>query len=85
MRVAIFAHVDAVALFEAGNVAARFNDLNLDKTSYGVGVRVHSDRSTFARLDVARSPEGWQIVFRLNDPFGLSRINKRTAQVPFAP
>jgi hypothetical protein len=85
VRVAIFEHVDAVGLFEAGNVAARFGDLNLDKTSYGFGVRVHSDTSTFARFDVARSEEGWKVVFRMNDPFRLSRFNKRTAQAPFAP
>ena len=85
VRVAIFEHVDAVGLFEAGNVAARFGDLNLDKTSYGFGVRVHSDTSTFARFDVARSEEGWKVVFRLNDPFRFSRFNKRTAQAPFAP
>jgi hypothetical protein len=85
MRVAIFEHVDAVALFEAGNVAARFGDLNLEKKSYGFGIRVHSDTATFARLDLARSDEGWRVVFRLNDPFRLSRFNKRTAQVPFAP
>jgi hypothetical protein len=85
LRVAIFEHVDAVGLFEAGNVAARFADLNLKKTSYGVGVRVHTDSATFARFDVAHSAEGWHAVFRMNDPFRLSRFNKRTAQVPFAP
>jgi hypothetical protein len=85
MRVALFEHIDAVALFEAGNVAPRFGDLNLDKKSYGFGLRVHSDTSTYARLDLARSDEGWRVVFRLNDPFRLSRVNKRTAQVPFAP
>jgi hypothetical protein len=86
LRVALMEHIDVVGLFEAGNVAARFGDLNLDKKSYGVGVRVHSRTDTFARLDLARSDEGWQVVFRMNDPLRLtSRFNKRTAQVPFAP
>jgi hypothetical protein len=48
-------------------------DLNLDKTSYGVGLRVHSRTSTLARLDVARSREGWRMSFKLSDPFRLAR------------
>jgi hypothetical protein len=79
-------HIDVVGLFEAGNVADRFADLDLDKRSYGVGIRVHTRTATFARLDLARSDEGWKIVFRMNDPLRLSsRHNKRTAQAPFAP
>jgi hypothetical protein len=86
IRVALMEHIDAVGIFEAGNVAARFGDLNLDKKSYGAGVRVHTSTATIARLDLARSSEGWQVVFRMNDPFRLtSRFNRRTAQVPFAP
>jgi hypothetical protein len=85
VRVAVFEHVDAVGLFDAGNVAARFGDLNFDKRSYGIGVRAHSATSTFARLDLARSEEGWQVVFRMNAPFNSSRFRKRTAQTPFAP
>jgi hypothetical protein len=86
LRVALMEHIDVVGLFEAGNVAARFADLDLDKKSYGVGIRVHTRTATFARLDLARSDEGWKIVFRMNDPLRLSsRHNKRTAQAPFAP
>jgi hypothetical protein len=85
VRVAIFEHLDVVGLFEAGNVAPRFAELNLDKTAYGVGLRVHTATDTFARFDVAHSEEGWHFVFRMNDPFRLSRFNKRTAQAPFAP
>jgi hypothetical protein len=85
LRVAVFEHVDAVGLFEAGNVAARFGDLNLKKTSYGLGIRVHTDTATWARFDVARSEEGWKVMFRMNEPFRMSRFKKRTAQLPFAP
>jgi hypothetical protein len=86
LRVALMEHVDVVGLLEAGNVARRFTDLNLDKTSYGIGIRVHTRTETFARLDLARSDEGWQVVFRLNDPLRLSsRHAKRTAQAPFTP
>jgi outer membrane protein assembly factor BamA len=84
-RVAVFEHIDAAVFFDAGNVAAKFDDLDLNKTSYGVGVRLHSEKATFARVDVARSVEGWQVLFRVNDPFRLARFTKRTALIPFAP
>jgi surface antigen Omp85-like protein len=85
-RVALFSHVDAAVFVDAGNVAARFGDLNLDKTSYGAGLRVHSRTSTFGRLDVAHSREGWQVFFKLNDPFSLARRSLRsTLVIPFVP
>ena len=84
-RWALFSHVDAAVFVDAGNVAARVRDLNLDRTSYGTGVRLHSGASTIARFDVATSDEGWQFTFRLNDPLRLSRITRRTASVPFVP
>jgi hypothetical protein len=84
-RVAIFEHVDAVGFVDAGNVASRWSDLNLDRRSYGIGVRVHGQDATYARLEFARSAEGWHVVFRMNDPFGYSRLRKRSAQAPFAP
>ncbi|MBA3270166.1 MAG: BamA/TamA family outer membrane protein [Acidobacteria bacterium] len=84
-RVAVFTHVDAAVFVDAGNVAPRVGDLNLHQKSYGVGVRLHSRGSTMARLDFGRSREGWQILFRTNDPFRASRLSRRTAPVPFAP
>ena len=81
----LFSHVDAAAFFDAGNVAARVGDLNLDKTSYGAGLRVHSRASTLARLDVAHGREGWLVVFRLSDPFQFARHSLRTTSVPFVP
>ena len=36
----------------------RCQELNLDKTSYGLGLRVHTERTTFARLDVAHGTKG---------------------------
>ena len=59
-RVAMMTHVDAAVFVDAGNVAARVGDLNLDKRSYGAGLRLHSRRQTFARIDVARGGEGWR-------------------------
>jgi hypothetical protein len=84
-RVAMMTHVDAAFFVDAGNVAPRVGDLNLDKRAYGFGLRLHSRRDTFARLDMARGDEGWRMTFRLTDPFLLKRISRRTAPVPFVP
>jgi hypothetical protein len=84
-RIAMMTHLDAAVFVDAGNVASRIRDLNLEKRSYGAGLRLHSRRKTYARLDVARSDEGWQFMFRLSEPLSLSRISRRTAAVPFVP
>ena len=84
-RVAMMTHVDAAFFVDAGNVAPRAGDLNLDRRSYGAGLRLHSRRQTFARIDIARGAEGWRAVFRLSDPLRLARLTRRTAVVPFVP
>jgi outer membrane protein assembly factor BamA len=84
-RVALFTHLDAALFVDAGNVAARVADLNLDKRGYGAGLRLHTADSTFARFDVAHGAEGWRLLLRLNDPLHLSRLSRRTAAVPFVP
>ena len=84
-RWALFEHVDGAVFFDAGNVAPTFGGLNLNKTSYGVGVRLHTDTTTFARADLAYGSQGWRFVFRTNDPFRLSRVRRHIASVPFAP
>jgi hypothetical protein len=84
-RWALTRDIDAAAFFDAGNVAPRIGDLNLDKTSYGVGVRVHSRTSTLGRLDVGHSREGWRVLLRLNDPFRFKRVSQQTAMIPFVP
>lgn len=84
-RWALFTHVDAAAFVDAGNVAARVGDLNLDKTSYGAGLRVHSRTSTLVRLDVAHSREGWHLALKLSDPFRLARRSVRATVLPFVP
>jgi len=84
-RWAIFTHADAAVFFDAGNVAPRARDLNLDKTSLGVGLRLHMERATIARLDVAHGSQGWQVVFRTSDPMRLTRGRRRVANIPFTP
>jgi hypothetical protein len=84
-RVALLTHVDAALFVDAGNVAPRLGELNLDKTVLGAGVRMHTRHSTFARFDIAHGREGWRFLFRMNDPLHLSRLSRRTALVPFVP
>ena len=84
-RIAMMTHIDAAFFVDAGNVAPRVRDLNLDKRSFGAGLRLHSRRQTFARIDAARGSEGWRFVFRLTDPLLLSRLARKTVSVPFVP
>jgi hypothetical protein len=84
-RIAVFSHMDAAVFADAGNVASRFGDLNLDRRSYGVGVRFHTRRETFARVDAARGSDGWRMMFRLTEPLNPSRYSRRTAAAPFVP
>jgi len=84
-RWALFRDVDAVAFFDAGNVGPHPGDLNLQKTSWGGGLRLHARRTTFARVDVGHSVEGWHVFFNVDDPFALKRLSRRTADAPFAP
>jgi hypothetical protein len=81
----LFAHVDAAMFIDTGTVAARVEELGLDKWVYGFGVRLHSRTSTTARVDVAHTDEGWKVLFRSSDPFDLARLKRWTAAVPFVP
>lgn len=85
VRVALFTHLDAVAFADAGNVAARFGDLNLDQRSVGGGLRFHTRRATILRTDVAHGHEGWHLRFSLSEPLRMARSTRRTAPFPFVP
>ena len=85
LRVALLTHMDVVGFVDAGNVAARLGDLDLDQRSYGAGVRFHTRRDTFLRLDVANGREGWRTTFTLSEPLSLSRHSRRYAPAPFVP
>ncbi len=85
LRLSLLAHVDVVLFMDAGNVATRMADLNLDKRSVGVGLRVHSGTATFGRLDIAGGVEGWRVFLSTSDPLHLSRLSRRTAPIPFVP
>lgn len=85
LRVRLFEHIDGAVFADAGNVAPTVGELNLDRRSYGLGFRVHNERSTIVRIDAAHGDEGWRLTLRLNDPLRLSRIGKRIAPLPFVP
>jgi len=84
-RWAMWQHVDVALFVDAGNVAPTFRTLNIDHTSVGGGLRLHTDKTTWARLDVAHGSEGWQAFFRTSDFFRLARITRRVADIPFVP
>ena len=84
-RLALMRHIDVVLFADAGNVAPRVADLNIDKRAYGFGIRLHAQKSTFARIDLAHGAEGWNLLFRMNDPLHLNRLVRRTAAIPFVP
>jgi hypothetical protein len=84
-RWALMSHADLALFFDSGSVASHVSDLDLSKHSVGVGVRVHTNRATFGRLDLAHSKEGWRIFFKMDDVFQLSHLSRRLATVPFVP
>lgn len=85
VRVALMTHIDAVVFADAGNVAPNWRDLDLDKRSYGFGLRFHTRRATILRTDIANGREGWRVKFSLSEPLSLSRTERRTAPFPFVP
>ena len=56
--------LDTAVFYDAGKVAARRADLDLDglKSDYGIGVRFHGPVSTPLRIEVAKSPEGARLI-----------------------
>jgi len=62
---------DTAVFYDAGKVAARRSDLDLNhlKSDYGFGVRFHAPFATVLRVDVARSNEGTSLVFAASPVF----------------
>ena len=58
-------YLDGVLFYEAGKVAPRFGDLDLDRLekSYGIGLHLHTPNTTVLRLELARSREGTRFIF----------------------
>jgi hypothetical protein len=64
-------YFDTAVFYDAGKVAARTADLDLDhlKTDYGFGARFHTPFATALRIDVARGSEGTRLVFGMSPAF----------------
>ncbi len=62
---------ESAVFYDAGKVAARTSDLDLNhlKSDYGFGVRFHGPAQTVLRVDVARSTEGTRLVFGASPVF----------------
>ena len=84
-RFAVWEHLDAALFVDAGNVAHHYGDLDLDKRSWGGGLRVHNETTTLARLDVAHGDQGWHATVSTSEPLRLPRVRRLTAIVPFFP
>src|SRR6266513_1996210 len=56
--------MDTAVFYDAGKVAARREDLDLNglKNDYGFGFRLHGPFATPLRIDIARSPEGLRLI-----------------------
>jgi len=84
----VFSHLDAAAFVDAGDVAPTIRQLTFRdlKPSYGVGIRLHNNKVTMARLDFGHSVEGWHIFFRMNEPFRrTTQSNGFRAAAPYVP
>jgi hypothetical protein len=83
-RWTVFGALDGALFYDAGKVTPRFGDLDLShlKTSYGVGLRFHSDQTTFVRLDVGHSTEGTRLIFSFSESLTPGH---RSILVPYVP
>src|SRR5439155_26283262 len=63
-RIMVNRFMDTAVFYDAGKVAARRADLDLDglKSDYGFGVRLHGPFATPLRIEVAKCSEGVRLV-----------------------
>ena len=66
-----FSGLDMALFFDAGQVAARREDLSFEEmqTAAGFGFRFNVRNATFLRLDFGFSHEGMKIWWRFGSPF----------------
>jgi hypothetical protein len=67
-----FKYVSFATFFDAGKVGRNYQDVHGGefKKGYGFGVRVHTSRQTFARVDIATGGgEGWKVFLKLGPRF----------------
>lgn len=70
-RVLVNRFLDTAIFFDAGKVTRSTSDLDLNdlKTDYGIGFRLHGPAATPLRIDLAKSNEGFRIVFAASSAF----------------
>ncbi len=70
----VFRMMDAALFVDAGTVAPKAGDLwrEQPKHDYGLGIRVHSTTNSFARIDIARGPEGTRVLVSLTALAGVA-------------
>jgi len=63
--------VDMALFADTGKVAERFSDLDLQnlKTSYGVGLTLHTLTRTVTRIELARTRDGMGLSFSFSPSF----------------
>ena len=78
----IFSGLDGALFVDAGKVFPRRGFLNFRdlEHSAGFGLRFNARNATFMRVDVAFSPEGFQLWFKFNDIFIPRRFGTTTGQ-----
>ena len=78
----VFSGLDGALFFDAGKVMPRRSLLSFSQleTSAGFGLRFNVQNSTFLRLDVGFSQEGFQVWFKFNDTFNQRRLGTTTGQ-----
>lgn len=64
-------YVDLALFADSGSVAPRLRDIDVGRfqTAYGIGARFHGPTFTALRIETARGPEGWRLVFGGGLPF----------------
>jgi hypothetical protein len=63
--------LDMAIFYDAGKVASRREDLDFEnlESDWGIGARFHGPTTTPLRIEVAKAPEGWRLVFSSNAAF----------------
>jgi hypothetical protein len=70
-RVLVNSFFDTALFYDAGKVTASRSDLSFDglKSDYGIGFRLHGPAATPLRIELARSNEGFALVFAAHAAF----------------
>jgi outer membrane protein assembly factor BamA len=81
----VFSGLDMALFADAGKVYMRKSQFNLDRlaTDAGFGFRFNARNTTFLRIDVGFSREGYQISVKFNDLFRKGPVHTSSSQGDF--